>query len=639
MPISSILDSTTFSTLDAAGRQAVHGLFHDRYLREEKVALDISAIFKKRKALAITLDAYRSQISKINPASFPYLSQTQRKALLRELLFAFYIFSAQYKLDSAEHRWQNQKIYGALIKQCADLINELKKSSKALSPETILTTATDDDYGKHAKYLGLTIVAPFVTERVMELSSTTVKEWKGTGSSNVLIKWMNDINALRLYWVWGGGLLSSTLDMLSEDLGNKLQTRDAMVAHAPITGYMSWVLYYARFGINLGLLLKHTIAGPWMSEEERQIPAWERFKTQWEQRKFSLLNDSIWGMANMVCFFWLTGRGMMGHMGNVVTTALLLMDVCLSTWRFLEESTQHNADMVRYERDIKALREAINKEGIAAEEKEILQLQLSSLLKARHQSEFNWRYKKYGLANDLTYAVCLLTAFALMCCFLFPPAAIAPATALILGIIGASLCFTFTVAYSAATGSLDIAKTHASKQEAKNECKLLLQEFMDSDDEFIKKQLYLDMKQLAADTEYQKRVIQYQKMKLVRSVLIDILIPPLVFVSFMFLPMGIGLGVLAAGLALAGITYLILKQFEPHADKLPVLDEEAYAKFAKLPNPTLDDLIEKKPEQRGFFSEKRKDGYDLVSGEEAVERDVEEDGIELLPLTRKVHSS
>ena len=636
MPVSSILDHTSFARLDKAGQAAVRKLFdkvYQSYDLDKKPAreqselfnkrktlagsLDFNELFYERKSLAVSLDFYGSRLDEINPASFKFLTRQQRLALHNELLFAFYIFSAQYQLDESEHRRQDLKARGEQIKKCADLINELRMSTRKNSPQLVLDRAINDSE-KHAKYLGLTLVAPLLSETMVDLSL-------GVNKTGTIKSAMGAVNERRLYWVWANSMLSSVFSLLPNDFANNQQAQRTVGRLSPVTGYMSWILYYTRFGINLSLLMKHTIAGPWMSEKEREIPAWDRFKTQWDQRKFSLLNDSIWATANMACFLWLIGSGTLGYLGNVTTAVLLLMDVSLTAWRFAEEETEHKRIMLRYTRDIEALVEAHQDEK-NAEKKQVLDLQLAALLKAEKQCQLDWDYKKSGLVYDLAYATSLLVAFCVMCCFLFPPAMIAPATALILGLVGGAMCFVLNTIYAAMSSGLVISKAGEKSDLAKYECNRILQVFTDTKDERIKKQLYLDMKQLLAESEHQERLAHFQKLKLIYSVMIDVLIPPLVFASFMFLPLGIGLGVLAAGIALALIAHKILKQYEPLALKLPSLDDPVmaaeYERVANLPAPTLADISPEKKskphEKPGFFckGESVRIGYDLDSASE-----------------------
>ena len=392
-----VLESTSFSALDELGQKAVRALFedynsdvptpltgedHDDYDEDERTPLiNTVDIFRKQQSLALSLELYSNKLQQINPASFKFLYPDQQAALENELLFMFYCFSAQYQLNEAEHRRQDLKELSDQIKKCAQLIYDLRGASKASSPE-VLHIRKMVDSEKHCKYLGFT-VGKAIAEKMLEVAS---------GKTVTTKKWMGEVNGRRLYWVWGGGLLASVIALLPDDFANRDQAQQALSVPSPLTGYMSWVLYYTRFAINLSLLLKHTITGPWMSKEERKTPAWDRFKTQWQQRKFSLLNDSIWATANLVCFFWLTGAGMAGYWGNALTAALLLMDVTLSIWKFCEESTQHNKDMLRYSDDIEKLEEKIAQ--VDSPIKETLQRELKILQKNQKLAEFNWAYKK-----------------------------------------------------------------------------------------------------------------------------------------------------------------------------------------------------------------------------------------------------
>ncbi len=611
--IESILAGTSFSVLDDDGQAAVRQLYQ-AYNNGKPFNIEPLPLFRQRGSLTVLLDRVGPELDNTNPAIFKFLNSYQRKALKRELLFAFYVLSAQYQLDESEHRRQGLQARSEQIKKCAKLIYILRHTPRLGEKEPLgysLEKAIFDSE-KHAKYLGLKFVGPFIAEKMVELSSETTpraKEWRRAGKTGVIKDWMGEINGRRLYWVWGGGLLRTVIGMLPNDFTNKSQAQKALSVPMPLTGYMSWILYYTRFGINLSLLLKHTIAGPWMSEKERQIPAWERFQTQWQQRKFALLNDSIWATANLACFFWLTGRGLAGYFGDVATVGLLLMDTCLTVWRFYEESTAHNQDMARYNNDIQLLDKKIkssDKKNLA------LEIERDKLVEARELCDINWKYKKYGLINDLVYATSLMLAFSLMCCFFFPPLAMIPATAIILGVTGAALSFVLTLAYTAVTNGIDLAKTEQSRQSSKRQCETLLCRFKElkaesgaDENGFVKKQLYLEMQRLKADSDYQERLVNYKRLQLVRAILNDVLLPPLIFVSFMFLPLGIGLGVLAAGLVLVLLAKFILDKFAPKAAALPKMDEASYKAFVDLPDPTFMDIkIDDPREQQktsGFF--------------------------------------
>lgn len=92
----------------------------------------------------------------------------------------------------------------------------------------------------------------------MDRKTKTIKESMG---------WFNE---KRLYWVWASSLLKVILAALPDDFFNVGQATEVVKAPDPYTGTLSWALYYFRFSLNMFLLLKHTISGPWMSEREKR---------------------------------------------------------------------------------------------------------------------------------------------------------------------------------------------------------------------------------------------------------------------------------------------------------------------------------------------------------------------------------
>lgn len=572
----SVLNCISFANLDIAQKNAVRRFYLTSLHAEQMPEWDYQALFNNRGLIEHSLALYRHKMERLNPHAFTFLDTHQRLALVDQLLHTFYLLSAQYALNEIEHRRQAQKNLAEELVACSQLIEALRQSAQKTSPESNHTLHQQQSE-KHLKYLGLTVVAPFISEKIQEFNS---------GKTQAIKNWMGQVNGKRLYWVWGGGLLSSVISLLPDTFSHKQDAQFAVSSPSIVTGYMSWILYYARFGMNLCLLLKHTIAGPWMSQKEREIPAWDRFKTQWSARKFSLLNDSIWATANMVCFFWLTGSGLLGYVGNALTAGLLLMDVSLNIWAFYEASTEHNKKTLRLQQEIDALAEKIKQEN-NTEAQDILKKHRNALLQALQAHEFEWKYKKYGLINDLVYATGLLAAFSVLCCFFLPPSVLLATTATLLGIVGSVLCFTMTIAYAAVTGGLEIKKSLEIKKNNQEEQQALFKLFNNSHDEQLKKQIYLDILQLQTSTVHQDRMIHFQKLTLVRSILVDALVPPLIFISFVFLPMGVGIAVLAAGLAMALISHLILNKFKPEPDQKPEFNDDTYRLFKQKSPPPL----------------------------------------------------
>lgn len=644
-------------------------LYRDRKLdKTTKIIGDIKQLAEQRTAIGSLSGYYSTQLANLNPIMFQFLNPAQKEQLEKQLIFTLYLLAAQVHLDDAEDRTKN--LQGSIngINLCLKRLGELngfRRQNSTDEKEKSLKEALENSE-MYLKYLGLTILAPWLVSRMTEFAfneETVAKESEersidsyemrlkkeqasgiGPGKkTTVMVEWMNQVNFRRLYWVWGGGMLASALDLMAfqgtlpaDQIGNAQQH---LSVPSPAMGYMSWVLYYTRFGVNLGLLLKHTIAGPWMSAEEANIPAWERFKTQWDQRKFALLNDSIWATANLVCFFWLRGSGMLGYAGNVLTACLLLMDLSLTIWRFVEESTKHNQEIAAFIEREKELAEEINQlsgsaSGIQESLKQLkskianfdededvktlknerqryllqqatLEAELKQLQKTRKQAETAWRYKKYGLINDTAYAAGLLFAFCLFCCFFFPPAALAPVLVLAMGVAGAALCFTLTVLYAAVSGGLEIAKAKESIKEVRAECKALMVQFAQETDPNIKKQLYLEMQALMAESEHQEKMVRFQAIQLVRSIFVDAFIPALVFASLVFMPLGIGLGVMAAGFAVALISHLIISRFAPQKEAVKDLQDANLSRFETDFAEFEDVFMQKFPETPKEISDKQ----------------------------------
>ena len=272
-----------------------------------------------------------------------------------------------------------------------------------------------------------------------------------------------------------------------------------------------------------------------MCEEEKSKPWTERFQTQWDQRKFTLLNDSVWATGNIVCFFLLYGKGLAGTLGDALTLALLVFDISLAVWEFEEEKTRHNKEMQDYEDNIALFKQKIAQEKTdpETEEQKEYQVKLNALERAKNQCEREWFYQKIALANNISYAVGLMLSFALLTTPFLPIAA--PAL-VVLGATGAVLCFAFTVINNAIKGGIELYKTHATAKEIKKDLENKIEEFkklINNPNSNIndKKLLYLEIKQLEAETKHQQQMVSRQIAHLIRSVLFETLIPAIILVN------------------------------------------------------------------------------------------------------------
>lgn len=547
---------------------------------KEKTAETIvfnDALHQQRANLPFLMNLCERRLAKIYPASFPFLLEAQIPALEKELLLIQYIYKAQLAIDTGESRFQNKQNLEKKIRYCDEVLNQLLNRQPITEeeiPADVHNRLIADSPG-HCRYLGMMIVAPLLVKQLRAIQNAPGK----TGTAKSI---MREINIKRLYWVFTGSFLASLIAALPAELTNRQKAQNMVAAPSQVAGILSWGLYYTRFAVELGLLLKHTIKGPWMSQEEKNLglSTYERFKTQWAQRKYMLMNDSLWATANLLCYFWLIGNGNLGYAGNILTGVLFTFDTIVSLWRFAEESTLHNKMIQTLNDEIETIRDQIN-QNHPLEEMNRLHAELKQLQVDHKHLTREWRYKKYGLINDCAYSIGLIIGIAGMCALFFPPAALLPATMTLLSVVGAGICYAMSLLYTIANGQLELSKERSIGQDALDERLELMAAFKAEPDERIQRQIYLDIQALDAKTLYQERLISYKRMELARTVVTDVIFPAAILISGFMLSTGIGIAVLLSVVALATIIYLIIKQFEPEASNMPEFDEQAFQDFAQ----------------------------------------------------------
>ncbi len=352
-------------------------------------------------------------------------------------------------------------------------------------------------------------------ELVVPLIVIAKPAWDDNGIQTGL-NGMCSFNERRLYWVWAGrgGLLGTVIDLLPDNFYNKIQALDALNSLVPSTTFLSWGLYYFRFAIRAGIVLWHTIPGKWMSTEERSIPLPERLGKQLQINKFYLMNDFFWASGNLACTV------LSAYYGGVLTAFLLLMDVYLTQLAYQEEETQYLSNRGQYKTS------AIDRIG--------------------RQSKLDQDYKLYAMYVDTIYAICLLLAFSLIYCFFLP--VLVP---LMFSVTGTALCFSLNALSAVIKKGIDVCKSmellHYVEEDCKNE-----------------NQSVFDLKLLKSEWIYHQKIIEYKQADMIRSVLIDIIVPPVVFIALVFMPVSIGLSVISAAFALAVASYYYVDENYQH---------------------------------------------------------------------------
>lgn len=539
-----------------------------------------------------------------------YMSEDQKRQLLRDLQVTYVLLLSQTEYENSHQKVENNQIYAQHTNKCAKLIDYI---NGLLDPN--IEVAPDSGYGVdghpvayQALYAGKALADEMVELASGKISEAEIKKSEedetahlDSGSTTkTIIKYAGKLNEKRLYWVWGSNFIKTMLSLMSVDFFNTAQATQAIKTPDVYTGSLSWGLYYFRFALNLGLLLKHTIAGPWMSEQEKDSSWTDRFATQWQQRKFALLNDSLWATANLACFFWLKGKGVLGASGDALTLALLLFDLTVAIWDYAEQSTQYNSKINEIDTQLRKIDDTIaalksaqsnpsatedekNKRAIALRD---AQLQKNTLERMKKQCTREWQLDNIKLATNLSYAIGLVITFAILTAPFMPFAASTLAT---LAVVGAVLCFALTVLYNAVKSGIEIYKAHSDAKEIAAECtekiaqltQLLRANPQLDDNE--KKLLFLQIKKLQAQTEFQEQRVNYQIINFFRSLIVECFIPAVVMASLVFLPLGSGLAMLGTALGLIVLSNKwVESQFKPEElDKLEPLDENEYHSFCQ----------------------------------------------------------
>ena len=156
-----------------------------------------------------------------------------------------------------------------------------------------------------------------------------------TSTSRVVRDLTAQFNRPRLLFVYGKKFFD-TLAPLAKSLVFLQGFVEWIDTLNPTLSYLAWVFYMPRFMLNMALLLKHTIPGGWMTEEEQALGVAKRLSTQWSLRYGELLNDGVWGAVGLLCCFVLSGPTAYG-----LTVGLYLFDLSMAGINSLLQRQTH----------------------------------------------------------------------------------------------------------------------------------------------------------------------------------------------------------------------------------------------------------------------------------------------------------
>lgn len=371
-----------------------------------------------------------------------------------------------------------------------------------------------------------------------------------------IVNFMNSFNQKRLYWVWGSGLIKTIIDAIPEDFFHQLEASLAIMIPDNFTGPLSWILYGLRFVLNLipfilyGMILLVCYTAATDEKEQIQILT-EKLETQWKETKFGVLNDLIWGPANMVCFFFLNAKTGLGMWGDLLTLGLLLFDVSMTIWDYSENEAKYLAEMQRIEDAIL----------IATTQSESDELKIE-----KRQYTANWEAKQKELLLSLLYAFALVVAFALI----IAGTALPP-----LAIVGTVLCFTFTVLNNSLSVGRELYEINLAEDK--------LEHKKNSLNGHPSEQYGEELQKLQLDLLYQKDLAFHKTAQLIQVIIVQLLVPPLVLASLVFMPTGIGVAIIVIAGSLAICSSLLVNEFNPG-------ERSSYNPILFAPNKTSMDL-------------------------------------------------
>ena len=586
-----LLDDSSLVVLDKWGQSLDKNSPPDF---SEKALVDA---FKNRVALSRLLEASRDDLKKINSAIFNYLMPYQKERLKTKLIRAHYLYSLQCEIDKVEMRWDGLAKNLAQCKNYESLYSRLNKPAvdEKITPAAQLEEQSEQSE-KPLAWFGMVVLAPLFSKHLFDLCSGKIASIKS---------FMADIEQKNLYMGWSRTLLLSVIVLLPQSVTAEHDPGALLNQAGPGLSYIGFFTIQFRLAIELLILAKNSFSGAWMSRHKTEkIPVWEQFTIQLDQRKYVLLNGIIFSGINVVTFLWLTGLLEAAPFGPLLSVGHRICQLCVLACRYDQELTQHRAVIEQITEERRLLLEKrdgliiqLQAESSDIEQKRLqiqiqmrinmLQEEIDSHSDLSNQSELKWRCKNSEFKQQMMFTIGLLSGVALLSCLIFPPAAILPAIPLVFGLIGAAICFTSIILFSAARGCLDVEKSN-QEQEASNKQKnsylgafieLKKQKNRDDGTEMKMKQLYLQIKELEPQPEHQMRVLQHQQTMLFVQVLREALLPVVVLAMLISLPTGIGFGVILGVMLLSLFVNKVLDRYEPIAPEQCVFAEDAYQAF------------------------------------------------------------
>jgi hypothetical protein len=557
-------------------------------------------------ASIVPLSYYETELSKDNPFRFQYMTPEQRAFARVRLLNTL----VAMRIDAQNHMERGRKLKlkqrAAELQKCCDLLYSLDYLDDPIRSNA----GRDCPLGYLGLYAHLDLMKPKTDPNDPKQVENLVNDIQYFANQvKALDDPMNDdtdktrqllgqFNGLRLlHWVAGVSTAQAILDFVWNEQHYRSQYQNqfdsASTAFSTPMGFISVFLFYFRlFAVELKEAIQQA-RSKWEPVKSTgvRLPdegAWTRFKADvFGMRKYIILNDILWGTANLLAFLWLRsttdvavksifglkGNPALGFAGNLLMLAFLVMDVILTFARYMELKKQFNTDVLDLEKEAEGLSVKIIdienhlRVSLEVDDQAALKNQLNYLKATKRQAEeaitqlkFNWRYQKYKLWAELGYTSSLVLSFGLMCIIMFTGVVF---SGLLLGVIGAAAWFIMTLVYNGVNAAIEHSKIKATVSERRMHAEGLLEEFNTADSEYDKQGLYVQIKELLAKNDHEKSQAAFLWKKVAVQSFAHALVPVILFCATVLMPWGWGLLLLGVFAALLYAGKRILDSWEP----------------------------------------------------------------------------
>lgn len=319
--------------------QAVQAIFDTRVVREG-VMLACDGLFERFFSRDILFN-YAIPVTQLIPDEFEFYSLSQVDALEQSLRLAIIQYLAQAQAAEDEiapikRPHAERKACYRKILLCLSWIDQLHKRRCAIR----LSRSTETD---HTSYLG-DAVDSLCPEPLSHVLPSWMNDDEDESDVDYFFAFMTRGNWCRLFWLWSRCLIEALI----------IEAHEVLLGWTIVAVWASWLIYGVRGGEPAAILV--WIA--WddlVTERARVIQAKKRVWAYWCARYDDVLNDLIWGGANLAGCFWLTGPGLLGFVGDVLTLILLGMDLLLAVFRWRFGDDAHKATVHDYNAQLEQL--------------------------------------------------------------------------------------------------------------------------------------------------------------------------------------------------------------------------------------------------------------------------------------------